>query len=153
VYACDPFVPYPDKPNRNSNTAYTQFRSHLADYLDSGRLIFQRCHSFDFLIDLYLNGHNSSFDFIYIDGDHSTKAVLEDFTLSFPLLKPNGIMVFDDYNWTPRHLRGKLDKIQKNQLKQATPKPAIDLLKTFTNDIEVLLVSSSDICAVRKISQ
>jgi predicted O-methyltransferase YrrM len=40
-----------------------------------------------------------SFDFIYIDGSHRSADVLEDAILSFRLLKPNGIMIFDDYEW------------------------------------------------------
>jgi predicted O-methyltransferase YrrM len=40
------------------------------------------------------------FDFIYIDGDHSASAVLEDAVLAFAHLKKGGIMIFDDYEWT-----------------------------------------------------
>jgi hypothetical protein len=39
------------------------------------------------------------FDFIYIDGSHLAKNVLEDAVLAFPLLKEGGIMIFDDYTW------------------------------------------------------
>lgn len=39
------------------------------------------------------------YDFIYIDGCHESKEVLEDAVLSWPLLKNNGIMIFDDYLW------------------------------------------------------
>lgn len=39
------------------------------------------------------------FDFIYIDGSHIASDVLEDSILAFRLLKPGGIMVFDDYDW------------------------------------------------------
>lgn len=39
------------------------------------------------------------YDFIYIDGSHRAPDVLEDTILSFRLLKPNGIMIFDDYQW------------------------------------------------------
>lgn len=42
---------------------------------------------------------NSYFDFIYIDGSHQASDVLEDAVLAFPLLKENGIMIFDDYTW------------------------------------------------------
>lgn len=37
------------------------------------------------------------FDFIYIDGCHRSRNVLEDAVLSYPLLKVGGIMLFDDY--------------------------------------------------------
>jgi len=39
------------------------------------------------------------FDFIYIDGSHVAKDVLTDACMAWPLLKPLGIMVFDDYLW------------------------------------------------------
>ena len=39
------------------------------------------------------------YDFIYVDGDHHAKNVLEDAVLAFPLLKEGGIMIFDDYTW------------------------------------------------------
>ena len=42
---------------------------------------------------------NEQYDFIYIDGSHQASDVLEDAILAFPLLKENGIMIFDDYTW------------------------------------------------------
>jgi len=58
------------------------------------------------------------FDFIYIDGSHIAKDVLTDACMAWPLLKPKGIMVFDDYMWgNPRDILHR-------------PKPAID---AFTN--------------------
>ena len=39
------------------------------------------------------------FDFIYIDGSHTAPDVLTDACMAWPLLKPKGIMVFDDYLW------------------------------------------------------
>jgi predicted O-methyltransferase YrrM len=42
------------------------------------------------------------FDFIYIDGSHVAGDVLMDACLSWPILKPGGIMIFDDYEWN-RH--------------------------------------------------
>jgi len=56
-----------------------------------------------------------TYDFIYIDADHTTVGVILDAELSWPLLKSGGIMAFDDYEWgsnLPLHLR---------------PKPGIDL--------------------------
>lgn len=47
----------------------------------------------------YLTSSTEMFDFIYIDGDHTSSGVYKDATLSFPLLKINGIMAFDDYLW------------------------------------------------------
>ncbi|TNF52621.1 class I SAM-dependent methyltransferase, partial [bacterium] len=41
----------------------------------------------------------SHFNFIYIDGSHVARHVLEDAVLSWRLLKTGGIMTFDDYAW------------------------------------------------------
>lgn len=59
--------------------------------------------------------HVTTYDFIYVDADHTTVGVLLDAELSWPQLKSGGIMAFDDYNWgnaLPLHLR---------------PRPGIDL--------------------------
>ena len=39
------------------------------------------------------------YDFIYVDAAHTKEAVLYDSINSFPLLKPEGLMIFDDYGW------------------------------------------------------
>jgi predicted O-methyltransferase YrrM len=39
------------------------------------------------------------FDFIYIDGSHKAPDVLTDACMAWPLLKLEGLMVFDDYMW------------------------------------------------------
>jgi len=42
-------------------------------------------------------GKKKTFNFIYVDGSHQTADVLLDACLSFKLLRPNGIILFDDY--------------------------------------------------------
>jgi hypothetical protein len=54
-----------------------------------------RMTTFDFLI----KHRSEQFDFIYVDADHTTVGALLDAELSWPLLKPGGIMAFDDYTW------------------------------------------------------
>ncbi len=44
-------------------------------------------------------GFWESFDFIYVDGCHHAAAVLADAAMSWNLLKPGGIIAFDDYEW------------------------------------------------------
>jgi predicted O-methyltransferase YrrM len=39
------------------------------------------------------------YDFIYIDGDHTEKAVYRDATNAWALLKSGGVLAFDDYLW------------------------------------------------------
>jgi predicted O-methyltransferase YrrM len=41
------------------------------------------------------------FDFISVDASHQAADVLGDAVLAFQLLKPSGVMAFDDYIWSP----------------------------------------------------
>lgn len=68
-------------------------------------------------------------DFIYIDGSHIAKDVLTDACMAWPLLKPNGVMVFDDYLWgNPRDVLHR-------------PKAAIDAFTTlFAEELEIIHV-------------
>jgi len=76
-------------------------------------------------------------DFIYIDGSHIAKDVLTDACMAWPLLKPKGIMVFDDYMWgNPRDILHR-------------PKPAIDAFcNIFAEEAEIVHVGYQ--LAVRK---
>ena len=51
------------------------------------------------------------YDLIYIDGDHDGCAVLENAALSWMLLPPGGVLVFDDYRYhNPQQFAvGKID--------------------------------------------
>lgn len=46
-----------------------------------------------------IRNKDSQYDFIYVDGSHAAADVLTDAVLSWPLLKENGILMFDDYLW------------------------------------------------------
>jgi predicted O-methyltransferase YrrM len=43
----------------------------------------------------------ASFDLVYVDGSHRAAAVLLDAMLGWELLKPGGVLTFDDYEWEP----------------------------------------------------
>jgi predicted O-methyltransferase YrrM len=44
-----------------------------------------------------------AFDFIYVDGSHNAPYVLSDAVLSWYLLKVDGLICFDDYEWMPEY--------------------------------------------------
>ena len=68
------------------------------------------------------------FDIVYIDGSHEAIHVLMDGMLSWFLLKPGGVMVFDDYLWDT-------EKPARNR-----PQMAIDLfLKCLQGHYDLLL--------------
>ena len=71
--------------------------------------------------------NHDPFDFIYIDGSHIAKDVLTDACMAWPLLKKDGIMVFDDYLWG--------DMSRPNHV----PKPAIDaFVNIFIEELKVV---------------
>ena len=83
------------------------------------------------------NNFMESYDFIYIDADHTAVSVLLDAELSWPLLKSGGIMAFDDYTWG-RHLPAV-----------KTPRPGI-LLFTDRHKAEIDTLVINDQYWIRK---
>lgn len=63
-------------------------------------------------------GGANYFDFVYIDGSHQAPDVLCDAVLGFKLLRPGGVIAFDDYLWSEDLPYGR-DPLR-------CPKPAID---------------------------
>jgi hypothetical protein len=63
-----------------------------------------------------------SYDIVYIDGSHTSEDVLEDAVLGWRLVKPGGLLMFDDYEWPggdpPLPLRER-------------PRPALDVFYAF----------------------
>jgi predicted O-methyltransferase YrrM len=56
-------------------------------------------HSYSHIILPKLITENKKYDIIYIDGNHTSPAVLTDAIMSFYLLNCDGILIFDDYLW------------------------------------------------------
>jgi predicted O-methyltransferase YrrM len=81
---------------------YERFTNNVREHIDSEKLILYRDMSFNVyekLKELYFN----SIDFIYIDGDHRPESVYLDGVNCLDLCKPNGYILFDDYNWRDTH--------------------------------------------------
>jgi predicted O-methyltransferase YrrM len=77
--------------------------------------------------DVLPNLEPASFDAIYIDGGHDAGTVLLDAMLSWRLLKPGGVLIFDDYLWKPERPLSR------------RPKLAIDIFReTMADALEVL---------------
>lgn len=77
----------------------------IEPYID--KIVKNKMFSVDFLI----TTKPPKYDFIYIDGDHTTFGTFLDAMLSWVWLKTDGIMAFDDYKWgddTDTHLTPKL---------------------------------------------
>lgn len=78
------------------------------------------------------------FDFIYIDADHTAVATLESAVLSYRLLKPGGIMCFDDYLWKSKH--GMFHE----------PQVAIDVFKMVYGD-RMMVLNVGAQCWMKKV--
>lgn len=88
--------------------------------------------------DMFFKQNKSTFDFIYIDGDHTAYGVLKDAVNSFEVLNSGGILAFDDYQWSAG----------LGELKE--PKPAIDAFwSVYKDKLEVLFVGYQ--CWFRKL--
>jgi hypothetical protein len=89
-----------NKKSRVIKNMLLTFKDNLSSYLSQdpqkNKVIIHKGESGIMLREM---GSKSKFDFIYIDGSHIAKDVLEDAVLSWRLRKNNGVMIFDDYGW------------------------------------------------------
>lgn len=91
------------------------YDSRTEQFREDGRLVKVKNTSDNFFLE-----NPRVFDFIYVDGDHTAMATLKDGLNAFKVLKPGGILAFDDYTWSS----GTGD-IMKD------PKPGIDAFLLF----------------------
>lgn len=125
ITCIDPFKDYSDLEKFPIDWA--QIRQTFIENMKpfEGRVNHIEQGSTDALINLIYTGH--SFDFIYVDGDHTSSQCLIDGVLSHLLLKSGGIVIFDDYMWA------KLAKAPN------VPRSAIDsFIECFANEYEML---------------
>lgn len=76
--------------------SYERFITNVGDHIDSGKVITLVGSSQDLLRTMH-----GVYDFVYVDGSHLAADVLADAVMSWPLLRQGGLMVFDDYAWSP----------------------------------------------------
>lgn len=102
---------------------WNRFKGNISNY-PTNKIIVKRGLSRDRLKD----ADHGLYDFIYVDGSHTARDVMEDAVLAFDLLKENGVMIFDDYLWG----LDSLDPIK-------CPKPGIDaFLMCYNGRYELL---------------
>ena len=94
-------------------------RNNLAFHLESGRVTILEGLSFFVLCGLNKQLESVQYDFVYVDGGHTSANALSDCVLCFPLLKLGGIMIIDDYEWTDMPTEMQLPKTGINAFMQA----------------------------------
>lgn len=101
TYLVDNLTPVDIKNNvkwKNFKGQYDQFIFNTKENLENNKIELIRktsTQTYPLLKYNYLN----SFNLIYIDGDHREMPVYLDGVNCFNLLKTDGIMIFDDYDW------------------------------------------------------
>jgi predicted O-methyltransferase YrrM len=99
VHAVDPYLPDPTTPEVGAVTQEV-FCENVRRGGHLGRVHLYEGLSAEVLAWMAAgDGFWETFDFIYIDGSHLAKDVFIDAALSWNLLKPGGIIGFDDYEW------------------------------------------------------
>lgn len=106
----------------HKDSIWDTFNFNIKEY-DKSKIIVKKGKSRDILKTL----NENYYDFIYVDGSHTTRDVLEDAVLSFDLLKKDGILTFDDYLW------------QEYQDPVLNPKIGIDsFLSSYRNELQII---------------
>jgi len=93
----DPYVDTPENVVSKEDNADANVPFELAKHLLSTLPVNATFHKQPSNV-AYKKFDDEYFDFIYIDGDHSYKAVKEDIELWYPKLRKGGIIAGDDYH-------------------------------------------------------
>lgn len=101
----DPFIDSDERPKFFSLDPLPQgterellFRANTAEVKKATQTLEVHVgRSFYILADLL--HQRQQYDFIYCDGNHSAASVMADAVMCFGLLRPGGILLFDDYLW------------------------------------------------------
>lgn len=112
----------PEHKRMDWESVESVYDAKTKEFLDSGKLCKVKSTS-----DEFFDTNEASYDFIYIDGDHTAASVLKDGVNALKFIKPRGILAFDDYMW--RSGKGA----------SHDPYPAIDAIMTaFQSDFEIM---------------
>lgn len=115
-----------------------RFRNNVAAVHGTERVVVLQQSSWAAL-SLLMATHLEAFDVIYIDGSHHPQDVLTDAVMAWKLLKTEGILILDDYEW---------DQIVSIPAAQ-TPRKAIDaFLDIFAEELHVMRLDYQ--CIVQK---
>jgi hypothetical protein len=96
ITCVDPFVGIPEHAGMESDDLERTFDSNVA-LVDATRVRKLVGDSKRRLLDLL--EEEDRFDLVYVDGSHLGLDVLVDAALSWQLVAPSGVVVFDDYRW------------------------------------------------------
>lgn len=76
-----------------------RFDANVSEF--SGRV--EKCQRDSVSAMMVMISAGKKYDLIYIDGDHRRNSVIADTLYAWLLLKENGILMWDDYQWEPNY--------------------------------------------------
>jgi predicted O-methyltransferase YrrM len=130
IVAIDSFQGGIEHQGMELGTLRKRFEANIATVESPAQVEIREGFSLPQLAKLIAEGYQR-FDFISIDASHQAPDVLGDAVLGFELLKPGGVMAFDDYIWSP------MRPGTENPL--LLPKAAIDAFTTlFSQKIRII---------------
>ena len=130
IVAIDSFQGGIEHQGMELGTLRKRFEANIATVESPAQVEIREGFSLPELAKLIAEGYQR-FDFISIDASHQAPDVLGDAVLGFELLKPGGVMAFDDYIWSP------MRPGTENPL--LLPKAAIDAFTTlFSQKIRII---------------
>lgn len=107
VWAVDTWAGTPDDAEQHerlyaaeveSGDVYAEFRRNLNPHIRAGKVVPVRMDSQVAARHLLMK-HGQTFDFVFIDADHSYEGAMGDIEAYRPLIRPGGIMAGHDYHW------------------------------------------------------
>lgn len=101
--AMDPFsgsIEHHIKNNGEKLKLLPVFKNNIAQTKADKKVRIMQNFSQEGLVKLLSKNEEETYDIIYVDGSHTAYDVMTDAVLAWRLLKPNGILIFDDYTWT-----------------------------------------------------
>lgn len=93
----DSFEGSAEHGNEDLSSLQETFERNIATTGKKNQIEIIKSYSYEALLDLNIKKVQA--DFIYIDGSHEAPDVLADAILAYHILKPGGIIIFDDYLW------------------------------------------------------
>jgi predicted O-methyltransferase YrrM len=124
-----------DMPYVDDDTLLTTFLNNIDAYRANCGIM--RGRSQDVLLQL----PPDTYDFVYIDGSHTTPSVLMDSVLAWRVAKPGGILIWDDYLWElpMEKYPTSVTEEQKKHIELLRPKTGIDAFLTcYEGQYEVI---------------
>jgi predicted O-methyltransferase YrrM len=107
LYCIDTFAGSAEHSAEQKKDLYERFRSNVALTGKSAQVKAMIGRSEEAL--LKLAAERLGADFVYVDGSHAAADVLSDAVLAWKILKPGGLLIFDDYLWSKHQDRPLLN--------------------------------------------